>query len=336
MDPVIQPKSLYLWQGVDAAMDASADPSLFQLKEERIRARALYQNQPEETRSFFQRQAASIADALLEYKNKLDFSLPEFVSLPNARTGAYRPVEVPEDFRRQSISGFLGRLARKDVRSAFRQRLTRLEESMYPAVIAGAGLLRYSVARSIVRDRIPQIPAATISAERDFSQLNGGSYDAMNEPVAFEIIERQLDQHRRWIETLHQALSLAPYIFTDEEYQSKRAAVLGRLLPLGNAAAHGQVRQMIATIIRRAEAGDLNRGLSLSLPYFDDRALEMKLHEFEVIPPGRTMFVPVFVALAAARELERIEQNDALSPSTRMHLLEEMKNLQRAFGPGVL
>ena len=77
----------------------------------------------------------------------------------------------------------------------------------------------------------------------------------------------------------------------------------------------------------------MNRGLSLSLPYFDDRALEMKLYEFDVIPPGRTMFVPAFVALAAAREQEKIEQDAALDPSTRMHLLEEIKTLQRAFEP---
>lgn len=59
------------------------------LREERILARMLFQNQPEETQRFLQQQAASIAKALLEFKSGLNFALPE------DRTGEYRPVEVP-------------------------------------------------------------------------------------------------------------------------------------------------------------------------------------------------------------------------------------------------
>jgi hypothetical protein len=318
MDPAIQPNRLYLWQDVDAAMDGSGDSSLFQLKEERLLARTLFQNQSEDTRRFFQRQAVSIAEALLEFKSGLNFALPEFISLPNDSTDDYRPVEVPVDFRRQSITGLLGRLPLKDVRSVFRQRLSRLEESMYPAVAAGAGLLRYAVARHIVQDRITVEVEAVVE----------------NAGVSLAAVERKLGEYRRSVDTLYQALSLAPYIYTDEEYQSKRAGILSRLIPLGHRLSHLHVRRIIETIDRRAKADDLNRGLSLSLPYFDDRALEMKLYEFEVIPPGRTMFVPAFVALAAVREQEKIEQNNALSPSTRVHLLEEIKSLQWAFGPG--
>ena len=59
----------------------------------------------------------------------------------------------------------------------------------------------------------------------------------------------------------------------------------------------------------------------------------MKLYEFEVIPAGRTMFVPAFVALAARREQEALEQDNLLSPSTLTQLLDELKNLERAFAP---
>jgi hypothetical protein len=336
MDPVIQPHRLYLWQGVDAAPDASTDPSLFQLREERILARTLFQNQPEETRRFLQQQAASIAEALLECKSGLNFALPEFISLPEYRAGEYRPVEVPADFRRQSVAGLLGRFPLKDLRSVFRQRLSRLEESMYPAVAAGAGILRYAVARHIVQDRIPQTPDEEIRNEIDAARPLVGTIDDGEDRVALETIEQKVNEHRRSIETLHQALSLAPYIYTDEEYQEKRAGILSRLIPLGYQLSNLYLRRIIDKINCRAAANDLNRGLWLSLPYFDDRALEMQLYEFEVIPPGRTMFVPAFVALAAVREQVKIEQNDALSPSTRMHLLEEIKSLERAFGPGAI
>jgi len=315
MDPIVKPYGLHLWQGVDATPEESVDPSLVQLREERLLARSLYQNQPEETRRFFDGQAVAVAGALLESKSGLTFSLPDFVCLPDERGGQYRPVDVPSDFRRQSVAGLLGRFPLKDVRSEFRRRLTRLEESIYPAVAAGAGLLRYAVARHIVRDRIP--------VEED--AVGGNTEDSP------ETVERKLAGYRRFVDTLYQALSLAPYIYTDEEYQSKRAEVLSRLIPLGHRLSHLYVGRIIETIDRRAEAHDLNRGLRLSLPYFDDRALEMKLYAFEVIPAGRTMFVPAFVVLAAAREQEKIEQDAALDPSTRMHLLEEIKILQRAF-----
>jgi hypothetical protein len=336
MDPVIQPNRLYLWPGAEAAIDASADSSLMLLMEERLFARTLYQNQPEETRRFFERQAASIAEALLDSKSGLNFTLPEFVFLPEEKTGRYRPVEVPVDFRRHSVSGLLGRLPLKDARSAFRQRLSRLEESMYPAVAAGSGLLRYTVARNIVQERIPQMPDGEDRSELKTARLPVGPTDGGEGRGALEAIEQKVAERRRQIDTLHQALSLAPYIYTDEEYQSKRAAVLGRLIPLGRELSQLYVRRIIDTINRRAAADDLNRGLSLSLPYFDDRALEMKLHEFEVIPSGRTMFVPAFVALAARREQEALEQESDLDPSTLTHLLDELKNLERAFAPAAV
>jgi tetratricopeptide (TPR) repeat protein len=317
MDPIVQPNRLLLWQGVEPSADVSTDTSLLQLKEERLRERALFDHQSEETQRFVARQAVSIAAALLESRSRLDFSLPEFVNLAGEGDEAYRSVEVPADFRSQHIGGFLGRLPLKDIRSVFRQRLSRIEDSIYPAVAAGARLLRYAVARHIVQDRIPEA----------------------NEPIGSKAdqsigtLERKVGEYRRWIEILHQALSLAPYIYTEEEYQAKRAAVLSRLVPFGNTLAQLQLERIIGKIRERAGANDLNRGLSLSLPYFDDRALEMKLLDFEVIPAGRTLFVPAFVALAARREQEKLEQDNVLSPSTRTHLLDELKHLERAFAP---
>jgi hypothetical protein len=317
MDPIVQPNRLLLWQGIEPSAEIFDDPSLQQLGEERLRERSLFDHQSDGTQRFLQREAVSIAAALLESANRLDFTLPESVCLPGENDETYLLVEVPADFRTQSIGGFLGRLPLKDVRSAFRQRLSRLEDSMYPAVAAGARLLRYAVARHIVYDRISVEGEATCGNADD--------------PIA--TAERKVGEYRRWIEILHQALSLAPYIYTEEEYQTKRAAVLSRLIPFGNTLAQLQLQRIIGKINDRASANDLNRGLSLSLPYFDDHSLEMKLLDFEVIPAGRTQFVRAFVALAARREQEKLEQDIVLSPSARTHLLDELKHLERAFAP---
>jgi hypothetical protein len=138
-------------------------------------------------------------------------------------------------------------------------------------------------------------------------------------------------QLRNGMNLLNQAVSLAPYMYADEEYQFKRNMLFTRLVAHGHALAYHHVRRIILTIRRRAAAGELNRGLRLSLPYFDDRELALKDYEIEVIPPGRMMFVPAFVALAARREQENAGQLDSLGASTRMHLLAGLKSLEQAF-----
>jgi hypothetical protein len=102
--------------------------------------------------------------------------------------------------------------------------------------------------------------------------------------------------------------------------------------------ARGQVEQELQGIVRkiwrRARSRSLDRGLSLSLPYFDDTAMEVRSWEMEVIPRGRIPFVPAFVVLAAQREKERVAADPELSESTQRHLVELLGVLEREFaGP---
>jgi hypothetical protein len=143
--------------------------------------------------------------------------------------------------------------------------------------------------------------------------------------------EADLTSMQQYLKVLHASISLAPYMVTDPEYQRKRNGMLGQLINQGRALARFQTREIIETIQRRAAAHDLNRGLSLSLPYFDDQSLEMKSHDFDIIPAGRIMFVAAFVVLAARREQAKVEQDTRLSRSTRRHLLDELQMLEFSF-----
>jgi hypothetical protein len=135
----------------------------------------------------------------------------------------------------------------------------------------------------------------------------------------------------RYITILHAASSLAPYIIADEEYQKKRYGMLGQLINQGRALARYKTQEIIQTIKERAKAGSLNRGLSLSLPYYDDQELRMEITSFDVIPAGRIMFVPAFVVRAAREEAAKRVQDTRFSPSTRKHLLAELQMLEDAF-----
>lgn len=143
--------------------------------------------------------------------------------------------------------------------------------------------------------------------------------------------EAHIASMQRFLEILHAAVSLAPCVVAEKEYQRKRYGMLGQLVNQGRWLARHLTNDIIATIKRRAAAQDLNRGLSLSLPYFDDQALEMKLHDFVIIPAGRIMFVPAFVVRATREEQAKVAQDTRLSQSTRRHLLAELDALERAF-----
>lgn len=176
---------------------------------------------------------------------------------------------------------------------------------------------------------VPYVPAA-----RRFYLPQWVAFDDRDRLLVGSVNEAEayLTSMQHFLRILHSAVALAAYIAADEQYQSKRYGILGQLINQGRALARYQTREIIASIQKRAAAHDLNRGLSLSLPYFDDQDLEMKSHDFDVIPAGRIMFIPGLVALAGRKEQVKVHQDTRLSRSTRDHLLNELQMLEIAFG----
>jgi hypothetical protein len=148
---------------------------------------------------------------------------------------------------------------------------------------------------------------------------------------SLEEAEALIASMQHYLSILHTAVSLAPYIIADPEYQQKRYGMLGQLVNQARSLARCETQDIIQEIQRRVGAGTLNRGLSLSLPYFDDQGLEMRLLDMDVIPAGRVMFIPAFIVLACHREQARVTQDTCLSPTTRKHLLAELRSLETAF-----
>jgi hypothetical protein len=175
---------------------------------------------------------------------------------------------------------------------------------------------------------VPYVPFARL-----FFLPQWVAFDDQEQPLVKSTAEAEahLTSMQRFIRILHAAVALAPYMVADETYQRKRYGMLGQLVNQGRALTRYMTREIIATIQRRASANDLNRGLSLSLPYFDDQVLEVTTLDFDVIPAARIMFVPAFVVLAARKEQVKVEQDTRLNRSTRRHLLDELKMLEVAF-----
>jgi len=143
--------------------------------------------------------------------------------------------------------------------------------------------------------------------------------------------EAHVQSMQRYTTILHRALSLAPYMSANQEYQVKRYGILGQLVNQGRALANFKTQEIIRKIKERVEKQSLNRGLSITLSYFDDQTLEMDSSKMEVIPAGRIMFIPAFVVRAAQGEQAKVAQDTRLNSSTRKHLLAQLKALETAF-----
>jgi hypothetical protein len=315
-----------------------ADNAFRQLREECQAQQALYDAQPPGVRRMLDEQACKIAKALVQGQRQLSFALPEQVSIETPGPDGEGLLSVPVEFCKQNVAGLLGRLpvaVRRDIRAAVRQRLNQLEQSNHPAVAVCARLVRYAVVRYIVNDMLPTGSSIKAGEDEPTRRFYMPQWVALDDErllaASVEEAQARVASMQSYVSTLHLAVSLAPYIFAEDEYQRKRSGMLAQLVNQGRALARYQTHNIIGRLGRKAAAHELDRGLSLSVPYFDDQALELKMYDFEVIPAGRTMFVPAFVVLAARREQNRLQQDARLSESTRMHLLSELKVLEHAF-----
>jgi hypothetical protein len=99
----------------------------------------------------------------------------------------------------------------------------------------------------------------------------------------------------------------------------------------GRELARLQVQEMIRKVQTRAREHRLDRGLTVSLPYYDESAHELRWREVVIIPRGRIPFVPAFVVLAARQEVERVLADAGLSETTQAHLVELLQSLAAAF-----
>lgn len=325
---------------------------------------ALFSAQMPYVQEFFARQAQILAAALAGRWPQVRFNLPERILIFGARPGESQFFTLPVGSRRQRVGSFWGRLGGRNLLPPLLKRLAELEASPHPGLANSAVLLRHATAWHLLQElipagqavsyraaggeTIPTIPCTALPQVGDETGLQFSAYPPAARRfylppwVAFddagallapslEVAQAQVEALQHFVTLLDLAAALAPAILASESYRQKCYGLLGQLVNQGRALARGQTCRLIETIRRRAAAGTLNRGLSLSVPYFDDRALSLRTHDFEVIPTGRVLFVPAFVVCAVRTEEERVMQNPQLTRSTRNHLLAELRTIERAF-----
>jgi hypothetical protein len=304
------------------------------LREEFNMQEVLFQAQPTRVQRMLELQANLISKALVERQSPLLFTLPDQVNCDAHERDGRGLIQVPQNLREQKVGGLWDLLKSTDLNG----RLKELEVSHEPGVSACGKLVRHAIARHLVYRMLPV--AQRIGSPVPIPAYAHGFF--MPQWVAFDehdnLLVNSLDEAKNCIAAMRQYLStlkmaewLAPYIIEDKEFQRKRHSMQAQLITQGQALARHITGELIRRIKQRAAENSLNRGLSVSLPYFDDQALEIRMLDFEVVPAGRVMFVPSFVVIAAHLKQLEVAHSPDLSPSTREHLLGELRTLEEAF-----
>jgi hypothetical protein len=272
--------------------------------------KVLFQSQPSGTRGELDSEAGRITDSLLHNSSQVRFSLPRRVICQDLPSEAAETVLIPEEQRAQIVKNrnslpFSKRLD---------QHLSKLEKSSLRGISTAAALIRYATAERIVRE-------LSLADACAFPGWIG----------SIEGVQAALDSLRSYKNLLQAANTIAPYLAGDEIYLQQCEALHRQIADRGRSLAGCITEEIIATIKQREESAELNRGLSLSLPYFDDQVLDLKTYDFEVIPRGRILFEPAYVMWVARHEQREVEQNPGLSASARQQLLVELRALEKAF-----
>jgi len=250
-------------------------------------------------------QAVSVSAILLQYAIAIHMI---YNMLPAGRSVIYASVEG-DDIPNQPVESDIDQGSAISAQIAMHAKETQVDEE-------GSELL------------VPYVEAA-----RRFYLPQWVAFDNLGHLLLGSVgeAEAHIASMQRYLAILNIAIMIAPYMIADEVCQQKRYGMLGQLVNQGRALAQFQSQQVIQTIQRREAEHKMDRGLRLSLPYFDDQKLLIENYDFMIIPAGLIMFIPAFVVLAAREQQIKVAQDTRLSIASRKHLLAEIHDLELAF-----
>jgi hypothetical protein len=177
-------------------------------------------------------------------------------------------------------------------------------------------------------------PASSyVNAALDFFMPQWVAFDSQQNLLIkdIQLAEAYISSMQHYLAVLDTAITIAPYMIADDIYLQKRYGIQGQLVNQGRALARYETNAIITAIQKRAAEHNLDRGLNLKVPYFDDRKFTIESYSFMIIPAGWIMFIPAFAVLASREQQFKVVQDKTLSFATRKHLIAELHDLELAF-----
>jgi hypothetical protein len=266
------------------------------------------------TREVLQDQASSLAEALQNRDRRIYFELPSVVVLAPGNA----PTAIPSWLRYQRLQGLSFPFLPQNPLKSITNRLALLTFSDLPEVKVAAQLFALETAQAMVRNQIRDLE----KTDRPFSE-NGRL--KMDSRVTAEV---WLKDQKYKLDLLDTAAQICPAVTDMVVYRQSSARLMRLIENQGKWLSAFLLNELVADFDRLLKENSLNRGISFSLPYFDDRTLDVCYYNFSAIPAGRVMYTPAFVLLAIQKEGVRLFHNSQLSPNSRENLLQTLSAIQ--------
>ncbi len=271
--------------------------------------------QPDDLRLEYQQASEAVTAVLVQTVYSITLQLPHRILHDTMQT-------VQTSLLRLRVGGARYRLLHRSCQTAVIDRLTALARHPQPVVAEIARLVCYLAAQNLLlalpgpddlRDRY------TAFGPQGVLQVDRAAADAYLIDLA------------RSLEHLTLAEQLYPGWTAHALYNDAAAALTTHLIKQGRALAAYYTRQMVDDIHQAWQAGKLTRGLTLLIPYFDDRRYHMEAYRVVVVPTGRILFRPEFVVGACRLAQREVRKDPALSQATRWQLLSQLDSLIQSF-----
>ena len=295
--------------------DLSPAARVQHLRESLDRTSALLAAQPDPIRQSYLRAGTTIAQALIADTHWFTLTLP----------GRYLQdglvVEAPRSLMLLRAGGVLARLRRRSVCEHLVANLQKLAGSKQAPAAYSTQLTSYAVAQLLMRE--------ADSGDRALVDLPTMTIPRSDAAIAqAKQVVGQLEHFVRW---MRWAEALFPGWGSDDTFNEIYARITARLVSVGRLLARWQTENLIDDLQARYAARQFLNGLTVFVPYLDERAYEMAEYRLEVVPSARIPFYPEFL-VGACRLAERdVRADNRFSQATRWQLLSLFDLLLHTF-----
>lgn len=298
-------------------MNPSTAVSRFeQLREALAWAERTLSQQPEDLRLEYRQAGQAVADALTQKIYSVSIQLP--FRILNGGIQSVQP-----KLTRLRIGNVITRLLHRSCHTALIHRLHTLSEHPNRVVSESARLTCYLAARAL----LTALPSQA-DLRDNYTAFDERGVRAAERYATADALIGQLSRRLDWLRTAEQ---LYPAWTAHDLYNNASALLTAHLIGQGRALANYHTQQIIHDMRQAWRAGRITRGLTLFIPYLDERLYRMKEYKMVVIPTGRILFRPEFV-IGACRLAERdVRKDPTLSQSTRWQFLSQLDSITQAF-----
>ena len=296
----------------------SFSSSLFeQQRADLEKAVKLLASQPADIQRQYRQVAQEIALALTTDVYTFSVQLPDVLYIDD------RPTSVQSSIVRLHGGNFLNQLQRRDCHAAIIYALTMLMSHKDTIVASIAGLIGYLTGETILLHHIPnrgQIEAGY----RVFNSQGGLS-------ITLPEAEKTVAELSSFISRLRLVEKLYAGWTVSDNYNEIFAVLSTQITTQGRALAAYYTQKIANELHARWQKREIIRGLTLHIPYLDEKTYHMTIYEMVVIPVGRIPFRPEFIVGACRIEQQKVRKNPVLSQATRWQLVSQFDELIRVF-----